>query len=90
MTSMFHGCNYLRELDLSSFDTSNVTSMDSMFYYDISLTSINFKNADFSNVTSYGDMFFNMTSLQKVIAKDATAKDWLEDKLSGKGTVVIA
>ena len=90
MTRMFHGCNYLRELDLSSFDTSNVTSMDSMFYYDISLTSINFKNADFSNVTSYETMFFNMTSLQKVIAKDTTAKAWLEDKLGGKGTVTIA
>ncbi len=90
MTRMFYGCNYLRELDLSSFDTSNVTSMDSMFYYDISLTSINFKNADFSNVTSYETMFFNMTSLQKVMAKDTTAKAWLEDKLGGKGTVTIA
>ena len=90
MTSMFHGCGYLHELDLSSFDTSNVTSMDRMFYYDISLTSINFKNANFSNVTSYGDMFFNMKSLQKIIAKDATTKAWLEDKLGGKGTVVIA
>ena len=90
MQSMFQGCNYLRELDLSSFDTSNVTSMGTMFYYDISLTSINFKNADFSNVTSYGAMFFGFPSSAQIIAKDATAKTWLEDKLGGKGTVVIA
>ena len=90
MGGMFQGCNYLRELDLSSFDTSNVTSMGTMFYYDISLTSINFKNADFSNVTSYGDMFFGFPSSAQIIAKDATAKAWLEDKLGGKGTVVIA
>ena len=90
MGGMFQGCNYLRELDLSSFDTSNVTSMGTMFYYDISLTFINFKNADFSNVTSYGAMFFGFPSSAQIIAKDATAKAWLEDKLGGKGTVVIA
>ncbi len=90
MRSMFHQCLKLENIDLGSFDTSNVTDMTYMFYLDSSLVSINFKNADFSNVTSYGDMFFNMTSLQKVIAKDATAKTWLEDKLSGKGTVTIA
>ena len=90
MRSMFHMCNSLTNLDLSSFDTSNATSMDSMFYYDNSLTYINFKKADFSNVTSYGNMFFLFPSSAQIIAKDATAKTWLEDKLGGKGTVVIA
>ncbi len=89
--SLFANMSKLKIIEnIELLNTSVVTSMDSMFYYDISLTSINFKNADFSNVTSYGDMFFNMTSLQKVIAKDATAKAWLEDKLGGKGTVTIA
>lgn len=32
MTSMFAGCKNLEKLDLSGFDTSNVTSMTEMFY----------------------------------------------------------
>ena len=30
-TNMFYGCNKLKELDLSSFDTSNVVEMSYMF-----------------------------------------------------------
>ena len=35
-------------------------------------------------------MFYDTSSTINIITKDATTKSWLEDKLGGKGTVVIA
>ena len=90
MHSMFHQCYKLQSINLENFDTSNVTDMTYMFYLDQVLTYINLKGADFSKVTSYGEMFSYVPSSIKIVAKDATAKTWLEDKLSGKGTVTIA
>ena len=54
------------------------------------LTSLDFRKATFDKVTSY-DYMFNETSFTiNIITKDATTKAWLEDKLGGSGTVVIA
>ena len=53
-------------LDLSSFDTSNVTNMSYMFYYCQNLTSLDVSNFDTSNVTDMSGMFNdcrNLTSL---------------------------
>ena len=38
MSGMFCDCESLSELDVSGFDTSNVTDMRFMFYYDMELT----------------------------------------------------
>jgi surface protein len=38
---MFQGCSSLTSLDLSNFDTSNVTAMASMFATCTNLTSLN-------------------------------------------------
>ena len=54
---MFYGCSSLKSLDLSSFNTSSVTSMRGMFLYDNALTSINLSSFDTSKVTNMGDMF---------------------------------
>ena len=45
------------ELDLSSFDTSNVTNMGFMFYNCSKLTSLDLSNFNTSNVTDMGSMF---------------------------------
>ena len=90
MHSMFHQCYKLQSINLENFDTSNVTDMTFMFYLDYDLAYINFKGADFSKVTSHGEMFSYVPSSIKIVAKDSTSKTWLEDKLSGKGTVTIA
>jgi surface protein len=50
--SLFRQLNSLEELDLSSFDTSKVTTMQQMFHSDKSLTELDFSNFDTSNVTS--------------------------------------
>ena len=90
MSDMFGRCSGLTSIDLSSFNTSQVTKMGSMFWYCKSLTSLDFRNATFDKVTGYTYMFDSVPSTINIITKDATTKSWLEDKLGGSGTVVIA
>jgi surface protein len=90
MNSMFSYCNNLAILNLGNFNTSQVTNMDNMFLYCQRLTSLDFRKATFDKVTSYTDMFNGTSSTINIITKDATTKSWLEDKLGGSGTVVIA
>ena len=90
MYEMFCWCSSLTILDVSNFDTSNVTNMSYMFKNCSKLTSLDFRKATFDKVTSYINMFNDTPSTINVITKDATTKAWLEDKLGGSGTVVIA
>ena len=90
MSDMFGWCRSLTRLDVSNFDTSQVTNMSDMFYDCSRLTSLDFRKATFDKVTSYSNMFYSVPSTINIITKDATTKSWLEDKLGGSGTVVIA
>ncbi len=90
MSNMFHQCYSLTSLDLSNFDTSQVTNMIGMFFYCSSLTNLDFRKATFDKVNIYDSMFARTSSNINIITKDATTKAWLEDKLGGSGTVVIA
>ena len=63
---MFAGCESLLSLDISNWDTSNVTKMDAMFEHCASLSSLDISNWDTSNVTSMGGMFricYSLSSL---------------------------
>ncbi|MEF2690078.1 MAG: BspA family leucine-rich repeat surface protein [Bacilli bacterium] len=55
MKSMFHGSK-ATSLDLSSFDTSNVTNMSNMFQ-ESKATSLDLSSFDTSNVTNMSNMF---------------------------------
>ena len=57
----FH--SVLEDLNLSIFNTSNVTSMKEMFAYCSSLTSLDLSNFDTSRVTSMDDLFWQCESL---------------------------
>ena len=59
MKNMFYGCKSLTTLDVSNFDTSNVTDMNNMFSFCNKLTTLDVSNWDTSNVTDMGLMFFN-------------------------------
>jgi len=50
---MFSGCSSLTSLDLSSFNTENVTNMGAMFYNCSRLTNLNLYNFDMSGLTSH-------------------------------------
>ena len=55
MSSMFRSSK-ATSLDLSNFDTSNVTNMDTMFY-DSKATTLDLSSFDTSKVTDMGWMF---------------------------------
>ena len=51
------------EIDLSNFDTSEVTNMGEVFYGMSNLTSLNLSNFDTSKVTNMSDMFNGVSNL---------------------------
>ncbi len=63
MDSMFYGCNNLTSLDLSNFNTTNVTNMSGMFYGCNNLTSLDLSNFNTTKVTDMQQMFYNCPSL---------------------------
>ena len=64
--SMFRGMREITEIDLSQFDSSDVTNMKQMFRNCISLQSINLDNLNTANVESMEYMFTNCVSLQSI------------------------
>ena len=64
MYNMFYNCTSLTSLDLSMFNTANVTNMNGMFNNCSNLKEINFGNTfDTSKVTSMGYMFNGCSTL---------------------------
>ena len=63
MYEMFYNCNSLTSLDVSNWDTSNVTDMSSMFFHCSDLISLDVTNFDTSNVTDMSSMFSYCNSL---------------------------
>ena len=63
MSYMFCECIGLTSLDVSKFDTSQVTNMGSMFYSCSRLTSLDVSKFDTSQVTNMGSMFEACKSL---------------------------
>ena len=51
------------EIDLSNFDTSEVTNMGGMFYGMSNLTTLDLSNFDTSKVTNMGLMFYGMSNV---------------------------
>ena len=89
MGYMFYYMYKLTSLDLSSFDTSNVTNISYMFAYSYKIETLKLNNASFGNVTSANMAFYQLPSTVYIIAKDDTARNWIQEKLgSGKGTIV--
>ena len=54
---MFCGCLSLKELDLSNFNTNNVTNMNSMLRDCSLLKDLNLSNFNFNNVNNMNYMF---------------------------------
>ena len=61
---MFCGCKSIRNLNLSNFDTKNVTNMRGMFAGYKSITNLNLSNFDTKNVTDMRSMFKGCKSLK--------------------------
>ena len=70
MNAMFYNCSSLTTLDLSKFNTNNVTHMGNMFRNCSSLTSLDLSKFNTNNVTNMDDMFFGMNKGCNLICKD--------------------
>ena len=65
---MFNYCRDLTSLNVSNWDTSNVTSMSNMFYDCNDLTTVT-GTIDMSKVSDYFGMLFNTSRLQSINIK---------------------
>ena len=65
---MFFKCISLTSLDVSNWDTNNVTDMSSMFEYSNSLTTVT-GIIDMSKVSNYSYMLQNTSKLQSINIK---------------------
>ena len=63
---MFYGCSSLKELNLSNFNTNNVTDMRGMFNECSSLKELYVSNFNINNVTDMGGMFYRCSSLKEL------------------------
>lgn len=66
MRYLFSSCQSLESLDLSGFNTENVTSMESMFSQCSSLRSLDLSSFNTSKVIGMNLMFFNCTDLESI------------------------
>ena len=67
---MFDGCELLKTIDVSHFDTKSVTNMSFMFYGCKSLISVDVSNFNTQLVTNMSDMFHNCESLTTIYCND--------------------
>ena len=64
---MFEGCIDITSIDLSNFDTNNITNMKNMFYQGFNIISIiGLSNFNTSNVTDMNGMFYWCSSLPSI------------------------
>ena len=66
MQGMFYNMNNIEVLDLSGFDTSQVTNMDGMFSACTNIKELNLRNFDTSKVTTMYGMFKKCTSIEEL------------------------
>ena len=67
MSGAFCNCHSLDSLDLSGWDTSNVETMEDMFYGCRSLESLDLSGWNTSNVKYMGYMFYDCPAPYEVI-----------------------
>ena len=61
---MFYNCKNITSMDLSLFDTKNITNMGGMFYGCSNLSNIDVSLFNTKNVTNMGGMFYNCSNLK--------------------------
>ena len=75
MNYMFDNCESLKSLDLTKFNTENVTSMKFMFEACTTLTSLDVSNFNTAKVTDINYMFSNCSALTTIYASDNFVTD---------------
>ena len=77
---MFWGCSSLTNINLSNFNTNNVTDMKLMFCLCSSLTNINLSNFRTNNITDIFGIFYGCKVLktENIITKDKRILDHIK------------
>nr|WP_278245050.1 BspA family leucine-rich repeat surface protein [Ruminococcus flavefaciens] len=75
---MFYSCCYLTSLDISNFDTSRISNMDSMFFNCRSLTSLDISSFDTSSVFNMTSMFSDCINIETIYVSSL----WSTEKVS--------
>ena len=70
MQNMFYKCSGLTTLDVSKFDTSNVTTMQNMFSSCSGLTTLDVNNFNTSKVTTMQNMFYGCSDLTTIYVSE--------------------
>ena len=84
MGSMFSGCSSLASLDLSGFNTENVTSMDSLFHNCDALVSLDLSTFDTRKVTT---MKYLCNSCDKLTSLDLSGSNCSTASMSDSSSV---
>ena len=72
---MFYNCKGITEIDLSSFDCSQVSSCKEMFYNCVSVQKINFGKNDLLLSNNFDSMFYNCKSLEELDISNFNTKN---------------
>jgi surface protein len=89
MEGMFSYCSNLTSLDVSNFNTANVSNMSSMFDNCSSLTSLDLSNFQTNNITdalSTVSLFYNCSRLKSLNLSATLATNMDSNACSGVGT----
>ena len=82
MSRMFEDCRFLYSINLSSFDTRNVTDMECMFGmnpgYGTYLTTVDISSFNTAKVTDMSMMFSGCTELERIFV----GKEWTTDAVT--------
>jgi surface protein len=70
MKNMFAKCKSLTSLNLTIFNTNNVTDMDNMFYECSSLDYLDISNFNIENVINKEKIFYKLKKDCKIIYND--------------------
>jgi surface protein len=75
MYGMFEGCSKLTSLDVSNFNTTNVTDMYGMFEGCSNLESLDVSKFNTANVTNMSSMFYGCSTLKTLYCNDSWSCD---------------
>ena len=74
-SNMFKDCQYLIEINLSNFNTEEVTNMSYMFHNCKNLSNIDLSNINTENVINMSHMFHNCNNLSNIILSKINTKN---------------
>jgi len=84
MTRMFYGCNQLKYIDLSNFDTSNVEDMNGMFDNCTSLEFLDISNFKVSKVNCMESMFNEVNKLKYISIYNIQYNEYFKSNISNE------